>query len=84
MTNVEIITAEAALIGYPYNGENLFTFQEWKERGYSVKKGEHAFIKTKLWKFKKVKDEQEDGEENEKRFVLATAALFTPEQVEKI
>lgn len=85
MTNMEIIATEAALIGFPYNGENLFTFQEWKERGYSVKKGEHAIIKTRLWKPKKhSENKQEEGDEIRRRFFLANAALFSFEQVEPI
>lgn len=29
----------------------LHTFQEWKARGYSVKKGEKACLHVDLWKF---------------------------------
>lgn len=83
MTNKEIIFNECLLKGYPYNGENLFTFQEWRQRGYTVKRGEKAFLKCKLWKRvtktvtcpKTGKDIKENG------FILANASLFTIDQV---
>ena len=82
MSNVEIITSEAMLKGYEYNGLNLNTFQEWKKRGYSVIKGQKAFISTNLWK-PVVKKDKETGKE--KRIMITVkASLFSAEQVELI
>ena len=62
MTNTQIIINEAVANGL-YTKEEvenilasghmipLHTFQTWKNAGYSVKKGEHARITTRLWKF---------------------------------
>ena len=48
LTNEEIIAIEAFRKGYVFNGENIFTFGEWERRGFAVKNGEKAFIKTRL------------------------------------
>lgn len=62
MTNNEIIYSEAIAAGI-YTQEQadailasghalpLHTFPEWKRLGYSVKKGEKAAVKTRLWKY---------------------------------
>jgi len=47
--NHEIITQAAAKKGFTYDGNNLHTFAEWERKGFSVKNGEKAFIKTKIW-----------------------------------
>lgn len=62
MTNVEIIETTAAMMGFEYDGSNLRTFAEWKKVGYSVKKGETAFMKVDLWKpfAKKVEGQEAD------------------------
>lgn len=82
MSNKEIVTSEAILKGFEYNGQNLFTFQEWKKRGYSVIKGEKAFISTSLWK-PVVKKDKETGK-TERIMIMTKASLFTAEQVKKI
>ena len=82
MSNLEIITNESMLRNFPFDGENLFTFNEWKQRGYSVQKGQKAFIKTKLWK--KTSKKNKDTGETETYFILVTACLFNIQQVEKI
>lgn len=62
MTNNEIIFEALKEIGFSknqlaelmraYRGDLPFhTFQEWKNRGYSVKKGEKAMLSVLLWKF---------------------------------
>ena len=62
MTNTQIIFEALKLKGFSedqlltimnaYNGDLPFhTFAEWKARGYSVKKGEKAFLAVPLWKF---------------------------------
>ena len=82
MSNREIVTTEAMLKGFEYDGQNLFTFQEWKKRGYSVIKGQKAFISTNLWK-PVMKKDKESG--TEKRIMIMTkASLFTADQVKKI
>ncbi len=100
MTNTQIIINEAVANGL-YTLEEvekilasghmipLHTFQTWKSEGYIVRKGEHARITTRLWKFtNKAKKNEEtgentDGAEND-HYYLAKAFLFTADQVEKI
>jgi hypothetical protein len=49
MSNHKIIAQEASKRGYNYNGLNLDTYYNWVKRGYQVKLGQKAFIKTRLW-----------------------------------
>ena len=62
MTNSQIIYNAALAHGFTedqlsqlleaYKGDLPFhTFQDWKARGYSVKKGEHALFTADLWKY---------------------------------
>ena len=99
MTNSQIIISEAIANGI-YTKEEVeailesghmipvHTFTTWKSAGYSVKKGEHAKIVTRLWKFSTKKagsaEADEDGEADNSHYYLAKAFLFTAEQVEKI
>jgi hypothetical protein len=69
--NQEIISIAASLKGFKYNEENLLTYPEWLKRGYRVKRGQHAFIKTRLWTLG-----------DNRRFI--PASLFKIDQVEKI
>ena len=100
MTNSQIIINESIANGL-YTKEEVenilasghmipvHTFQTWKNAGYIVKRGEHARITTRLWKYtnksKKNKDvdANTDGTEND-HYYLAKAFLFTADQVEKI
>ncbi len=82
MSNLEIIKSESTFKNFPFDGENLFTFQEWKARGYIVQKGQKAFLTTKLWK-KVTKVNKETGK-TESYFVLVPAYLFTVQQVKKL
>lgn len=84
-SNSEMILEAANLIGFEYDGTNLKTFAEWKKAGYSIKKGEKAFLALELWKpfNKKIKDEKTKEETVEQRFMLKLSHLFTPDQVEK-
>ena len=106
MTNQEIIYREAiahnimtqaAADAAIKNGLEipLHTYAAWKSRGYQVRKGEKAAVKTSLWKRSKGKkkaqdtdpDPQQDSAENPEasgHFFLATAFLFTAAQVEEI
>jgi len=69
--NQEIITQEATFKGYNYDGNNLNTFEGWREKGYVVKRGQKAFIKTHLF-----------TQGKNRRKILEY--LFTDKQVEKI
>lgn len=70
--------------GYPLP---LFTFQRWKQYGYTVKRGEHAKLIVSLWKPrgpKKMEDAEEIPEEAEKNgYFLKKCFLFDRFQVEK-
>lgn len=85
-TNHKIIFEEANLRGYEYDGTNLKTFNEWKKAGYSVKKGEKAFIKVGLWKpvITKEKDKKTGEEVEVRKFILKTSHLFKPDQVKPL
>lgn len=80
MSNTEIIMYESTLINFPYNGENLFTFNEWQQRGFKIRKGEHAIINTNLWK-QVTKTDKETGK-TDSHFIMTKAALFSDKQVE--
>ena len=82
MSNKEIVLSEAILKGFEYDGQNLFTFQEWKKRGYSVIKGQKAFISTNLWK-PVIKKDKKTGE-SKRIMIMTKASLFTADQVKKI
>lgn len=94
MTNVQIITMEAIAQGI-YTEEQatnffsagqllpLFTYAEWKHKGFQVKRGEKACMKASIWMKKKKKaDEDEDKKQND--YYIKTASFFRPEQVEEI
>ena len=69
--------------------EEIHTFNGWKERGYSVKKGEKSQIKIAIWKYteKEKKEEEKTGnalaDAPIKNMFLKTSAFFTIAQVEK-
>ena len=69
--NAGIIKREAIKNGFNYDGSNIFTFAEWKDKGYFPVRGQKAFIKIHLWT---------KGENRRKTLV----GLFTSEQVEKL
>ena len=77
MSNIEIIETQKAITGI--DGD-LYTYQEWKQRGYQVQKGQKAMLSTKLWKqvTKKI-----EGIET-KKFYLVNASLFHESQVQLI
>ena len=71
--------------------ESIHTYQEWKELGYQVKKGEHAIAKFAVWKPTKRKEVKNEDEENDNKkvearptFFMANASWFKISQVEKI
>ena len=78
MTNNEIIAKTCLMNGIT---EDVHTFQRWKQLGFSVKKGEHAVIKIRIWKAKEVKGVDMD-DESVTRMFMKTAAFFTAAHVE--
>lgn len=100
MSNFEIITTEAMAAGI-YTKEQieemvkatgtipLHTFAEWKRLGYKVKKGEHAKLACRIWKWNEKTEtlpmtDGEDQEVDASHYYLAKAFFFTDEQVERI
>lgn len=89
MTNREIIATECGMLGIEYD-DNIYSFAEWKKKGYSVKKGQKAIIKTGLWTICSAKEvlKNEDGtpagEQKVNKFFMKTTALFHESQVEKL
>ena len=96
MTNNEIIYSESIAAGiYTQDQADailssghalpIHTFPEWKRMGYSVKKGEKAAIKTRLWKYttQPTKAAREAAElagkepDADPHYYLAPAYLFT-------
>ena len=65
--------------------EEIHTFLAWKEKGYSVRKGEKAVAKFTIWKYVNDKIETEDGEaETRGKCFMKCAAFFSAAQVEKM
>lgn len=69
--------------------EPIHTFNGWKERGFSVRKGEKARCSFVIWKhvWGKAKDGDGDGESEEAprgKMIMKRAAFFTAEQVQRI
>lgn len=100
MTNIEIIANEAVANNL-YTEDQvielfetmgclpLFTFAEWKKKGYFVKKGQKAKLTCYIWKMKKEKAQGKDKDGNEvevdeTNWYKVKAFLFDNTQVEKI
>lgn len=82
ISNAEIIANECMLAGLD-PGKEYRTFAQWKFRGMSVKKGEHAVIKTGLWTpCKASKAELAENPEAKAKCYLKTSFLFSNDQVE--
>ena len=69
--------------------EEIHTFNAWKQRGYCVKKGEHAVASFSIWKYIKGKeaDDLPDTEEAEKTggyCRLKLSHFFTAAQVQPL
>ena len=62
----------------------LHTYKGWKDRGMTVRKGEHG-IECKLGKKKtsKKSDDDKESSEDDDGFYLTKSYLFTKDQVEK-
>ena len=93
MTNLEIIANEVVNLGLASvetvektlsQGKALpfMTYQEWRKHGYSVKKGEKALFRVRLWKKTDVKNDK--GEKVGDKFVSPYCYIFGGNQVEKI
>jgi len=100
MTNLQIIANEA-IANQLYTEDEvveyfetigclpLFTFAEWKKKGYFVKKGEKAKLMCYIWKHKKSKttvpmQDGNDVEVDERNFYKVKAFFFNETQVEKM
>ena len=64
--------------------EPIHTFNGWKERGYSVKKGEKSKIKFPIWKHASKTIEKDGKEEETSSTFTKISAFFTFDQVEPI
>ena len=84
--NQLIIASELARLGikFQYDGQNLLTFQEWKKRGFYVRRGEKAFLQVPLWTFCEKTVKKNGKEEKQTYFILKKASLFAPSQVERL
>lgn len=82
MTNMEILALETQMIGFEWDGENLFTYAEWKARGYQVKRGEKAILSTHLWRPFVTEDATTGQTTTKIRFVKCH--LFSRGQVQKV
>ena len=85
MSNLEIIARACKPLGI--NPDTVHTFNRWRDRGYIVRKGEKARIRTKLWQVrpdrKKKEEDGEAGEIKTGKYVLVNAYLFGIDQVEE-
>ena len=85
--NVEFEDGTTASVELP---EEIHTFNGWKQRGYSVKKGAKSNIKITIWKYteKEKPEEEKTGNPLEdapiSNMFMKTSAFFTFEQVEPI
>ena len=70
--------------------EAIHTFQKWKEMGYSVRKGEKAVAKVRIWKHTGRKIEDIETSEGTRQMVdkghmfMKTAAFFSSAQVQAL
>lgn len=71
--------------------EDIHTFAAWKQRGFKVRKGEHAVAKFVIWKHSAPKLESlpmEDGSSvdyvDKGKMFMKQAAFFSASQVEPI
>ena len=62
--------------------EIIHTFQAWKARGFSVKKGEKAVAQFYIWKCVSKQIQDSDGmTEEQKRMFMKKASFFSASQV---
>lgn len=83
MTNAEIIATNMFILiqdGTITPDEEIHTFQGWKARGYTVKKGEKCIAKFPIWKG--VTKTKEDGD-TEDRMFMKMSCWFSTKQVQE-
>ena len=64
--------------------EEIHTFAAWKERGFTVRRGEHAVVKLRIWKHTVKRAEDPEKENDLERMFMKTAFFFSPDQVEPL
>lgn len=65
--------------------ETIHTFQAWKSRGFSVKKGEKAVAQFYIWKCVSKQIQDSDGmTEEQKRMFMKKASFFSASQVQEM
>ena len=69
--------------------EEMHTFQAWKSRGFSVRKGEKAIARLSIWKYitRKESIPMQDGtiqEQEASRMYMKDACFFSRSQVDRI
>lgn len=66
--------------------EPIHTFQAWKNLGFCVKKGEKAVAQFHIWKCvnKKVKVDDDEETEEQKRMFMKKASFFSLSQVQAL
>ena len=84
--NVQDESGADKLIELP---EAIHTFQEWKNNGFVVRKGEKACAKFSIWRYKAGKKTEAEADENKVEiipgsFFKVTAAFFSASQVTPI
>lgn len=89
MTNQQIIeNAKANLVinGKISAEDEIHTFNGWKERGFRIRKGEHAVARFSIWKFtSKVVMVKDDGTEiSKENCFLKESCWFSTKQVEAV
>ena len=64
--------------------EAIHTFKGWEERGFKVRKGEHAVAKFGIWKYSGKHEEGDEGQQVEGRgyCFLKQSHFFAAHQVE--
>lgn len=83
---IETADGEPELLELP---EEIHTFNAWKQRGYCVKKGEHAVASFSIWKYIKGKEaddlpDTEDAEKTGGYCRLKLSHFFTAAQVQPL
>lgn len=66
--------------------EAIHTYNGWLERGFQVRRGEHACCQFSIWKHisKKVSNEEEGSEDQEVgRMIMKLSSFFKASQVDK-
>lgn len=85
MTNTAIILGYMQLHNLNPDKVVLHTYQQWKQLGFQVKRGEKSEHKITIWMKSTKKVTKENGEEEDNgRYFLKDSSFFTQNQVERI